>query len=73
MFVVFSPGSRFIQALLIAFGGGSLIGGSVYRPHVLWFAFVVGAVVCLFAGWLALTAIRWWWAGVRIYYGGPRR
>lgn len=74
MFFIYRP-LRILLGALIWFAIGSavlwfmLTHKMQHQPvplHVLAFP----AALMLWAAWTAFTALRWWWAGVRAFYGG---
>jgi hypothetical protein len=76
MFVVISPWQRLFQAGLIAIVGGILFYAARHSPpdseRAIWFALVTGVALELLAAWIAFTALRWMWAGARIFFQGPK-
>jgi uncharacterized membrane protein YjgN (DUF898 family) len=76
MLIVFSPWRRLLQACLIAFVGCVFFYAATHSPpnseQAVRLAWIVGILLWMVAAWMAITALRWIWQGVRIFFRGPQ-
>jgi hypothetical protein len=73
MFIIFRPGRVLFAACLIGLAGVIAIDGSIYHSplsYPLYFMLIFGILLIILALWIALTALRFIWRAVRIFFGG---
>lgn len=74
--IIFWPWRRLLQAGVVSLVGSFFLYAALHSPphseQAVRMAWGVGTALEMLALWLAWIALRWIWAGTKIFFRGPQ-